>query len=138
MRFAINLDNLTFIQTGNPAATLAGATMRRNDVLPIEVEFYRGGRIVELKSGATGSIKLNEKGTYGGAGLGSDSSFELSGSGVDAVYSFNLDLSGAAVDTAFDAEPAFILALLEVMITEGADVMRTEPLAVTLQNSINA
>lgn len=138
MRLAINLDDLTFVKPDNPAAVVQGASMRRDDILPIELYFLSEGTEYELPDGYTGHAQINLKGTYGGAGLGADSTFAKTGSGRESRYTFDVDLSGASVDTAFSdaGEPARIDALLEIKITDGTHTQRTVPLPIALHNAI--
>ena len=139
MKIAVNLDNLTLVNTDNPAVEVREINLRRDDVLLVEVSIFKGGKQYELADGSTGNIQINEQGTFGGAGLGSDSTFTKVGTGADSVYTFELDLSGAAVDSAFSdaSEAASIPATLEIKIEEGGFTMRTVPLTVTLQNALN-
>jgi hypothetical protein len=139
MKLAIDLDNLTFVNPLNPSVAAREVSMRRDDVLPLEVIFFKGGTRFELADGTTVSGQLNEKDTYGGAGLSSDSSADKTGTGVDSVYTLDFDLSGAAVDSAFTAEsdPAYLNALLEVKLDDGTHTQRTAPLTVRLQNAVD-
>lgn len=138
MKLAINLDDLSFVNPTNPRASVNEVSMRRDDVLPLEVIFFKGGERCELSSDHTGSIQVNEKDEFGGSGLASDASFTKAGTGVDSIYNFDLDLSVAAVDTAFTnaSNPSSIEATLEIKITDGTHTERTAPLAVRLENSI--
>jgi hypothetical protein len=139
MKLAINLDTVSFVIPENPVSPAQAATMRRDDVLPIDVLFFAEGIRHELPDAAALSAKLNVKGTFGGTGLTTNATFTKSGTGLDTVYSSSIDLSVAAVDTAFTAasNAASIDALLEIKIVDGSTIQRTEPLAVRIQNSIH-
>ena len=139
MKLALNLDNLTFVLPSNPAAPARSVTMRRDDILPIELLVYSGALRAELSDEAEVSAQLNVKDTFGGTGIASDAAFTKEGTGEDSIHIGTLDLSDSDVDSAFSSasNPAFIDAILEVKIEEGAHVQRTEPLAVRIQNSVN-
>jgi len=137
MKIAIELDSLSFVLPENPLAAARSITMRRNDVLPIELLVFKGGNRHELSDDDALSIQLNDSLTFGGTGLASSASFSKIGSGFESVYQGTLDLSGAAVTSAFSGAQSFVLSALEVKVTGGALTQRTEPLSVRLQNSIS-
>lgn len=142
MKLAINLDTLTFVAPGNPSVTARDASMRRDDILPLDIVFFEGTASptrVELSDSAVVSVQVNLKDEFGGSGLASESGATKAGTGMDATYSFTLALTDSGIGAAFDAadNPASIGAILEVKITDGTFTQRTEPLSIRLQNSVH-
>ena len=89
MRVYINLD--TNEPVVSPVLTQRVNTLFfvRRDVVPVEVQFVRGGNVVELGAGATGAIGLKK--TFAGSFLANDSGWTKSGTGTATVYTFDLN-----------------------------------------------
>jgi hypothetical protein len=136
MKLAIDIDTMKWRNPVALSSPLSIATMRREDSFPVDIIATRGGKPVELPGDATGKLQLNLQGEFGGTGLAADSAFEKLGQGVEAVYRFELDLSGSAVDTAFSGDPSSVNAILEFQLTSQGFTESTEPLSVTVQNSV--
>lgn len=139
MKLALNLDSLIFVDPENPAAVARGVTMRRDDIIPLELLSFSSLTRAEIPDETTVSAQINLKETFGGSGLASDADFQKSGTGVDSVHLGTIDLTATAVDTAFTAAggAAFIDAILEIKLDDGSHIQRSEPLAVRIQNSVS-
>jgi len=65
-------------------------SLRRGDVLPIEVSFLADGKVTELPAAAVGQLAI--KSTPDGAFLALTNSWAKTGIGTEAVYVFDLNL----------------------------------------------
>ena len=136
MRVYINLDTNEFVTS--PVLTQRVNTLFfvRRDTVPVEVQFVRGGAVVELGAGATGAIGLKK--TYTGSFLASDSAWTKSGTGTSTIYQFDLNLNTSNLDTEFtpDATTDSINCKIEVSWTVGGTTSTTLPTTATIYNDV--
>lgn len=135
MRVYINLDTNEFVVS--PVLTQRVSTLYfvRRDTVPVEVQFVRGGVVVELGAGATGAIGLKK--TYAGSFLASDSAWTKSGTGATTIYTFDLNLNTSAMDTEFTPDTKdSVDAKIEVSWTVGSTTSSTLPCVATVYNDV--
>jgi hypothetical protein len=136
MRVYVNLDSNEFVVS--PVLTQRVNTLFfvRRDTVPVEVQFVRGGSVVELGSGATGTIGLKK--TFSGSFLASDTSWAKTGTGSSTVYQFDLNLNTVAMDGEFsnDNATASIDAKIEVSWTVSSTTSSTMPCVATVYNDV--
>lgn len=139
MKLLINIDTGGFLADSNYSAALSDLTLKRRDLVPIDVQFLSGGTVVELASGSTGQIGLKRLGNYRGGFLASDNAWTKTGTGTDTIYTFQLDLNTIEIDAAFAEAPyaESIDAMFEVswLLPSGARAS-THTLPVYLANDI--
>jgi hypothetical protein len=122
MKLFIDLTSRRFVKSAASSAALASLTLKRRDLLPIEIQFVLRGAAVATPSGTTFSTAL--KASYADANF-----LALAASGV-------LDLNTIPLEAAFAASPAVVTALLEVRWTATGEATRTATLPVEVQNSV--
>ena len=136
MRVYINLD--TNEPVVSPVLTQRVNTFYfvRRDTVPVEVQFVRGGAVVELGAGATGAIGMKK--TFTGNFLASDSAWTKTGTGTSTVYQFDLNLNTANLDTEFtpDATTDSIDCKIEVSWTVSGTTSTTLPTTATIFNDV--
>lgn len=136
MRVYINLDTNEFVVS--PVLTQRVSTLFfvRRDTVPVEVQFVRGGAVVELGAGATGAIGLKK--TFTGNFLASDTAWTKSGSGAATIYTFDLNLNTAEMDAEFspDATTESISCKIEISWSVGAATSSTLPTSAVVYNDV--
>lgn len=138
MRLSIDLDTRGFIESANFPRPVTVLTLKRGDNVPLEISFVRDGAVQELADGATGKVGLKPKGQFGSAFyLALDNGWEKSGADVTASYAFSLNLATTEIESAFLAEPEFVLTMLEIEWVESGLRTSSETLDVELQNDVH-
>jgi hypothetical protein len=136
MRVYINLDSSEFVVS--PVLTQRVTTLffTRRDTVPVEVQFVRGGAVVELGSGATGQIGIKKSFTSGF--LANDTAWTKTGTGSSTVYTFDLGLNTANMDAEFspDATTDSITAKIEVTWSVGSTTTTTLPTEAVIYNDV--
>jgi hypothetical protein len=135
MRVYINLD--TNEPVVSPVLTQRVNTFYfvRRDVVPVEVQFVRGGSVVELGAGATGAIGLKK--TFAGSFLANDSGWTKSGTGTATVYTFDLNLNTTEMNTEFTVDTLdSITAKLEVSWSVSGTTSSTMPTSAVVYNDV--
>jgi hypothetical protein len=136
VRVYINLDSNEFV--ASPVLTQRVNTLYfvRRDTVPVEVQFVRGGTVVELGAGATGVIGL--KTTFSGSFLATDGAWTKTGTGATTIYTFDLNLNTSAMDAQFspDNDTASINAKIEVSWTVSSTTSSTLPTTATVYNDV--
>ena len=122
MKLFIDLTSRRFVKSAASSAALASLTLKRRDLLPIEIQFVQRGAAVATPVGTTFTTAL--KATYADANF-----LALAAAGV-------LDLNTIPLEAAFATAPAVVLALLEVRWTATGEATRTATLPVEVQNSV--
>jgi hypothetical protein len=136
MRVYINLDSSEFVVS--PVLTQRVNTLyfTRRDTVPVEVQFVRGGSVVELGAGATGQIGIKK--TFTGNFLASDTAWTKTGTGATTVYTFDLNLNTSNMDAEFspDATTDSITAKIEVTWSVSGTTTTTLPTSVIVYNDV--
>ena len=122
MKLFIDLTSRRFVKSAASSAALASLTLKRRDLLPIEIQFVQRGAAVPTPSGTTFATAL--KATYADANFLAQASAGL------------LDLATIPLEAAFASSPAVVSALLEVKWTSTGEATRTATLPVEIQNSV--
>jgi hypothetical protein len=122
MKLFIDLTSRRFVKSAASSAALASLTLKRRDLLPIEIQFVLRGAAVATPSGTTFTTALKQ--SYAVANF-----LALAASGV-------LDLNTVPLEAAFASSPAVVTALLEVKWTSTGEATRTATLPVEIQNSV--
>jgi hypothetical protein len=104
--------------------------------VPVEVQFVRGGSVVELGAGATGQIGIKK--TFTGNFLASDTAWTKTGTGADSVYTFDLNLNTSNMDAEFspDNDTSSISAKIEVTWAVGSTITTTLPTEAVIYNDV--
>lgn len=138
MRLYIDLDTRGFVESQSFPRAITAIALKRGDNVPIDLSFVRGGVIQELDEGATGKIGIKPRGQFGSPFyLALDAEWEKSGSGDTAKYSLSLNLNTSEIESAFLAEPASVLAMLEAEWIESGLRTSSATLDVEIQNDVN-
>jgi hypothetical protein len=135
MRVYINLD--TNEPCVSPVFTSRVSTFYfvRRDVVPVEVQFVRGGAVVELGAGATGAIGLKK--TYAGSFLANDSGWTKTGTGAATVYTFDLNLNTTELGTEFTNDALdSINCKLEISWSVSGTTSSTMPTSAVVYNDV--
>jgi hypothetical protein len=135
MRVFVNLDSREFVVSPVLLQRVSELFFTRRDIVPVQVQFVRGGTVVELAEGATGAMGIKK--TFAGAFLANDGAFTKTGSGVTAIYQFDLDLNTTNLNAEFplDTEDS-ISAKVEIEWTEGSTTSSTLPTVATIFNDV--
>jgi hypothetical protein len=135
MRVYIDLNSRAFVVSPVLTQRVTDLFFTRRDIVPVQVQFVRGGVVVELAGGATGSMGIKK--TFAGAFLAADFSFTKSGTGASTIYQFDLDLNTTNLNAEFplDTEDS-ISAKVEIEWTENGTTSSTLPTSATVFNDV--
>ena len=135
MRVYINLDTREFVVSPVLTQRVSTIYFTRRDVVPVEVQFVRGGTVVELAAGATGQIGIKK--TFGGGFLATDSAWTKTGTGAATVYTFDLSLNTTETNAEFPLDTEIsISAKVEVSWTISSTVTSTMPCEAMIYNDV--
>ena len=136
MRVYVNLDTNEFVVS--PVLTQRVSTLFfvRRDTVPVEVQFVRGGAVVELGAGATGQLGIKK--TYTGSFLANDAGWTKTGTGTATVYQFDLALNTTELTAEFnpDATTDSVTAKIEVSWTVSGTTSSTMPCDCVIYNDV--
>jgi len=135
MRVYVNLDSREFVVSPVLLQRVSTLFFTRRDIVPVQVQFVRGGMVVELAVGATGAMGLKK--TFAGSFLANDGAFTKTGTGTTTIYQFDLNLNTANIDAEFplDTEDS-ITAKVEIEWTESGTTSSTLPTSATVYNDV--
>lgn len=135
MRVYINLDTSEFVVSPVLTQRVNTHYFVRRDTVPVEVQFVRGGAVVELGAGATGQLGIKK--TYAGSFLANDAGWTQTGTGTSTVYQFDLALNTTELNAEFPADTeASITAKLEVSWTVSGTTSSTMPTECVIYNDV--
>jgi hypothetical protein len=135
MRVYVNLDSREFVVSPVLLQRVSTLSFTRRDVVPVQVQFVRGGTVVELAAGATGAMGLKK--TFAGSFLANDAGFTKTGTGSTTVYQFDLNLNTTNLNAEFplDTEES-ITAKVEIEWTESGTTSSTLPTSAIVYNDV--
>ena len=135
MRVYVNLDSREFVVSPVLLQRVSTLFFTRRDIVPVQVQFVRGGTVVELAAGATGQMGLKK--TFAGSFLANDGAWTKTGTGTTTVYQFDLNLNTSNLNAEFpyDTEDS-ITAKVEVEWTESGTTSSTLPTSATIYNDV--
>jgi hypothetical protein len=135
MRVYVNLDSREFVVSPVLLQRVSTLFFTRRDIVPVQVQFVRGGTVVELAAGATGQMGLKK--TFAGSFLANDAAFTKTGTGTTTVYQFDLNLNTSNLNAEFplDTEDS-ISAKVEIEWTESGTTSSTLPTSATIYNDV--
>jgi len=135
MRVYVNLDSREFVVSPVLLQRVSTLFFTRRDIVPVQVQFVRGGTVVELAAGATGQMGLKK--TFAGSFLANDAGFTKTGTGATTVYQFDLNLNTSNLNAEFplDTEDS-ISAKVEIEWTESSTTSSTLPTSATIYNDV--
>ena len=138
MRLFLDLDTRSFIESAQFQRTVSSLVLKRRDHLPVDVQFLRGGVVVELATGATGKLGLKADKDFNGSFAASDLEWTKSGTGDATTYRFDLNLNTVQINALFAGvpTPSSVALMLEIEWAEGDLRTSSNTLAVTLENDI--
>jgi hypothetical protein len=136
MTLYVNLETRQFVVSPvllSPVNTIA---LTRRDLAAIDVQFIRGGRVVELSYGSSGQLGLKDD--YSDAPLALDNAWSERGTGAATRYQFSLNLNTAAIDALFsdDDGTASASAKIELEWNEAGTINTTLPATATIFNDV--
>lgn len=136
MTLYVNLETRQFVVSPvllSPVNTIA---LTRRDLAAIDVQFIRGGRVVELSYGSSGQLGLKDD--YSDAPLALDDAWTERGTGTATRYQFSLNLNTAAIDALFsdDDGTASASAKIELEWNEAGTINTTLPATATIYNDV--
>jgi hypothetical protein len=135
MKVYVNLDSREFVVSPVLLQRVSTLFFTRRDIVPVQVQFVRGGTVVELAAGATGQMGLKK--TFAGSFLANDAAFTKTGTGTTTVYQFDLNLNTTNLNAEFplDTEDS-ISAKVEIEWTESGTTSSTLPTSATIYNDV--
>jgi hypothetical protein len=135
MKVYVNLDSREFVVSPVLLQRVSTLFFTRRDIVPVQVQFVRGGTVVELAAGATGAMGLKK--TFAGSFLANDAGFTKTGTGTTTVYQFDLNLNTTNLNAEFplDTEDS-ISAKVEIEWTESGTTSSTLPTSATIYNDV--
>ena len=135
MRVYVNLDSREFVVSPVLLQRVSTLFFTRRDIVPVQVQFVRGGTVVELAAGATGQMGLKK--TFAGSFLANDTAFTKTGTGATTIYQFDLSLNTSNLNAEFplDTEES-ISAKVEIEWTESGTTSSTLPTSATIYNDV--
>jgi hypothetical protein len=135
MRVYVNLDSREFVVSPVLLQRVSTLSFTRRDVVPVQVQFVRGGTVVELAAGASGAMGLKK--TFAGSFLANDAGFTKTGTGSTTVYQFDLNLNTTNLNAEFplDTEES-ITAKVEIEWTESGTTSSTLPTSAIVYNDV--
>lgn len=98
MRLLFDLDLQKFVLGAGTTQPLQSIDQKRSPNGIIEIQFLRGIVPQELQSGATGIFEVKEKGKFDANAIFRAGSWVKTGTGVNTIYTFTLDLMTADGD----------------------------------------
>jgi hypothetical protein len=136
VRVYINLDTSEFVVSPVLTQRVNTHYFVRRDTVPVEVQFVRGGGVVELDAGATGQLGIKK--TYTGSFLANDSGWTKTGTGAATVYQFDLALNTTEMTAEFnpDATTDSITAKIEVSWSVSGTTSSTMPCECVIYNDV--
>ena len=136
MRVYVNLDSSEFVVSPTLLQRVSTHYFVRRDTVPVEVQFVRGGAVVELGAGATGQLGIKK--TYTGSFLANDAGWTKTGTGAATVYQFDLALNTTELTAEFnpDATTDSVTAKIEVSWTVSGTTSSTMPCECTIYNDV--
>ena len=135
MRVYVNLDSREFVVSPVLLQRVSTLFFTRRDIVPVQVQFVRGGTVVELDAGATGQMGLKK--TFAGSFLANDGSWTKTGTGTTTVYQFDLNLNTSNLNDEFpEDDEDSITAKVEIEWTESGTTSSTLPTSATIYNDV--
>lgn len=136
MRVYVNLDSSEFVVSPTLLQRVSTHYFVRRDTVPVEVQFVRGGAVVELGAGATGQLGIKK--TYTGSFLANDAGWTKTGTGTATVYQFDLALNTTELTAEFnpDATTDSVTAKIEVSWTVSGTTSSTMPCECVIYNDV--
>ena len=135
MRVYVNLDSREFVVSPVLLQRVSTLFFTRRDIVPVQVQFVRGGTVVELDAGATGQMGLKK--TFAGSFLANDGAFTKTGTGATTIYQFDLNLNTSNLDAEFpEDDEDSISAKVEIEWTESGTTSSTLPTSATIYNDV--
>jgi hypothetical protein len=135
MRVYVNLDSREFVVSPVLLQRVSTLFFTRRDIVPVQVQFVRGGTVVELAAGATGQMGLKK--TFAGGFLANDGSWTKTGTGTTTVYQFDLNLNTTNLNAEFpEDDEDSITAKVEIEWTESGTTSSTLPTSATIYNDV--
>lgn len=92
MLLFFDLDRQKFVLAPGTTQVLTSIDQKRSPNASIEIQFLRGVTPQELVSGASGIFEVKESGKYDANSIFRAGSWVKTGTGIDAIYTFTLDL----------------------------------------------
>lgn len=135
MKVYVNLDSREFVVSPVLLQRVSTLFFTRRDIVPVQVQFVRGGTVVELAAGATGQMGLKK--TFAGNFLANDGSWTKTGTGTTTVYQFDLNLNTSNLNAEFpEDDEDSITAKVEIEWTESGTTSSTLPTSATVFNDV--
>lgn len=135
MKLIFDLDVGGFVSGPGNRDLIGNLAMKRGDTVSVQVAFCRSINLVELDPGAAGALGIKQEGDYDAAFLANAAAWEKTGTGTQALYTFELNLNTEALDAALGTE-ASVATMLEMQFTVGDSVTSSNTIQLTIQNDV--
>jgi hypothetical protein len=130
-----------FVTSPGYRDVVSALTFKRGDNLALAVKFCSGTTILELASGATGKMGMKEVGDFDGDLVGGALSWTKTGTGTSTVYTFDLNLNTAELNTLLGvgeaADVASVNLNMEMEYIVSGQVTSSNTILATVQNDVN-
>jgi hypothetical protein len=133
MRIAFDLEARKLVSWN--LAALAAQTVRRRDMVPIELKAVKGAEGLAFPTDvAIYAVVKSAANGPGGAVLALANTFIASGTGANAVYTLSLNLNTSGINDLFAAEAKEVACVFEIEVVSAQFRLTSEPVAWTVQN----
>jgi hypothetical protein len=136
-----DLDTRNFVSALGVRDVVSRLSFKRGDNLAAAVKFISGVTVQELDAGATGKMGFKELGDFDGDLVGGATSWTKTGTGITTVYSFDLNLNTAGLNTLLGvgvaADVASVELNLEMEFVELGQTTSSNTILATVLNDVN-
>lgn len=136
MTLYVNLETRQFVVSPVLLSPVTNISLTRRDLSAIDVQFIRGGRVVDLSFGSTGKIGLKDN--YTSSPLALDDAWQERGTGSATRYQFALNLNTSGIEELFDDDDATdsVQAKFELEWEEAGTINTTLPTTAIIFNDL--
>jgi hypothetical protein len=143
MRVFVDLDTQQITAGVGQSSPLDELRFKRSLSAKLEVQFFRGGLVVELDSNSTGIFGMKTTGHYDDDYVVADLAWEKSGAGVNTIYSFSFSFVNTALDALFEVDSnltndvATVTLMAELQYIIEGFRYKSQTLSVVIANDVN-
>jgi hypothetical protein len=134
MRLAIDLDSGEVRTWAGQAAGLQ--RLKRGDRLPVELRYTRNGAVVERPTGATGRLGIKVVGALAGEFIVFSGSWTKTGTGGQAIYTFDLNTNTVELHALFEDEPGEVALVMEIESTAPNELRSSATVPIIIENDV--
>lgn len=136
MTLFVNLETRQFVVSPVLLSPVASIALTRRDLSAIDVQFVRGGRVVDLSFGSLGQIAVKD--TFSEVPLAFNGAWQERGTGANTRYQFALNLNTDGINDLFsdDDGTASVTAKFELEWTEAGTLNTSLPTTAIIHNDL--